>query len=70
VTGYARGAITPFGAARAWPVVADASIAGLPVVAIGGGAHGVNVHLDPADLVTGLGAEVVDVTVPEDAHGR
>src|SRR5574340_1660103 len=25
VTGYARGAITPFGATRTWPVVADAS---------------------------------------------
>jgi Cys-tRNA(Pro)/Cys-tRNA(Cys) deacylase len=69
VTGYPRGAITPFGATRAWPVVADASIVGLPVVAIGGGAHGVNVHLDPADLVAATSAAVVDVTVPEDAPG-
>jgi Cys-tRNA(Pro)/Cys-tRNA(Cys) deacylase len=68
VTGYPRGAITPFGATRAWPVIADASVAGLPVVAIGGGAHGVNVHLAPADLVASLGAEVVDVTVPETAE--
>ena len=67
VTGYPRGAITPFGATRAWPVIADASIVGLPAVAIGGGAHGVNVHLAPADLVAATGAEVVDVTVPEDA---
>ena len=67
VTGYPRGAITPFGATHAWPVIADASISGLPVVAIGGGAHGVNVHLGPGDLVSALGAEVVDVTVPEDA---
>ena len=65
VTGYPRGAITPFGATRAWPVIADASIAWLPVVAIGGGAHGVNVHLAPADLVAALAAEVVDVTAPE-----
>ena len=66
VTGYARGAITPFGSLRAWPVIADASIAGLPVVAIGGGAHGVNVHLAPADLVAATGATVADVTVPDD----
>ena len=66
VTGYPRGAITPFGATRAWPVVADASIVVLPIVAIGGGGHGVNVHLAPADLVAALGAEVVDVTVPEE----
>lgn len=66
VTGYERGAITPFGAARTLPVIADASIAGLERVAIGGGARGVNVHLAPADLTAALAAAVVDVTVPED----
>jgi len=66
VTGYPRGAITPFGSTRAWPVIADASIAELRVVAIGGGAHGVNVHLAPTDLVAALGAEMVDVTVAKD----
>jgi Cys-tRNA(Pro) deacylase len=65
ITGYERGAITPFGALRAWPVVADASIEALEVVAIGGGARGVNVHLAPADLVAATGATVVDVTAPE-----
>ena len=64
-TGYERGAITPFGAARPWPVVADASILDLVRVAIGGGARGVNVHLAPADMVRILGAEVVDVTKPD-----
>ena len=65
ITGYARGAITPFGALRAWPVIADASIEGLATVAIGGGARGVNVHLAPADLLAATGAQVVDITVPE-----
>lgn len=69
ITGYERGAITPFGAARPWPVIADASIAAFDVVAIGGGARGVNVHLAPADLVAATGAEVVDVTVPEEPVG-
>jgi Cys-tRNA(Pro)/Cys-tRNA(Cys) deacylase len=64
-TGYERGAITPFGARRPWPVIADAAITGLDLVAIGGGARGVNVHLAPADLVRLTGAEVVDITVPE-----
>jgi len=67
VTGYERGAITPFGSTRAWPVIADSSIVGLDLVAIGGGAHGVNLHLVPADLVLALGADVVDVTVPDEA---
>jgi Cys-tRNA(Pro)/Cys-tRNA(Cys) deacylase len=63
-TGYVRGAITPFGARRPWPVIADATIEALDVVAIGGGARGVNVHLTPADLVRATGAQVVDITVP------
>ena len=68
-TGYVRYTITPFGSTKAWPVIADASIVDLPVVAIGGGAHGVNLHLAPADLVAALRAEVVDVTQPESAAG-
>jgi Cys-tRNA(Pro) deacylase len=67
VTGYERYAITPFGATRAWPVIADASIVRRPVVAIGGGARGVNVHVAPDDLIRYLGAAVVDVSQPEDA---
>jgi Cys-tRNA(Pro)/Cys-tRNA(Cys) deacylase len=66
VTGYERGTITPFGSARAWPVIADASIRDLERIAIGGGRHGVNVHLAPADLIAATGAEVVDVTTPEE----
>ena len=63
VTGYVRYTITPFGSTRAWPVIADASLTSQPVVAIGGGARGVNLHLAPGDLVRVLGAEVVDVSV-------
>lgn len=64
-TGYVRYTITPFGSTRAWPVIADAAILDQPVVAIGGGARGVNLHLAPADLIAALDAAVVDVTVPE-----
>ena len=65
VTGYVRYTITPFGSTRTWPVIADASLAEQPVVAIGGGARGVNLHLAPQDLVRVLDAEVVDVSVEE-----
>ncbi len=65
VTGYVRGTITPLGSTHAWPVIADASIVELPVVAIGGGRRGVNIHIAPEDLVTATGAEAVDVTAPE-----
>jgi Cys-tRNA(Pro) deacylase len=64
VTGYERYTITPFGATRAWPVVADASIVDLDKVSIGGGRRGVNIHLRPAVLISATNAEVVDVTAP------
>jgi len=63
-TGYERGAITPFGAAKSWPVIADSQVAALDRVAIGGGARGVNLHLAAADLIRTLDADVVDVTKP------
>lgn len=65
-TGYERGAITPFGSSRPWPVIADASITGLDRVAIGGGRRGVNVHLSPPDLIAATAAEVADVTTAEE----
>ena len=61
-TGYERGTITPFGSSTAWPVIADATIAPLERVAIGGGGHGVNLHLAGADLIVFLGADAADVT--------
>ena len=61
-TGYERGATTPFGSTRAWPVLADASIEALDRVAVGGGARGVNLHLAPADLIRHLEATVADVS--------
>ncbi len=67
VTGYPRFSITPFGATRAWPVIADASLAGRDVVSIGGGIRGVNIHLAPGDLFRARGASVVDVSQPETA---
>ena len=65
VTGYERGAITPFGSTNAWPVIADASIEMLDKVAIGGGRRGVNIHIKPADLVAAMRGDVVDVTTSE-----
>jgi Cys-tRNA(Pro) deacylase len=65
VTGYERGAITPFGASRPWPVLIDAAALEPEVVAIGGGARGLNVHLSPTDLADGLGATVADLSVPD-----
>ncbi len=61
-TGYERGAITPFGSKNAWPVVADARIADVDAVSIGGGAHGVSVTIGSGALRELLGAALVPVT--------
>ena len=60
VTGYVRGTITPLGSLAVLPVIADASIAG--TISIGGGALGVALSVDAADLVAALGATVADVS--------
>ena len=61
VTGYARGTITPFGASRAWPVIADERTSE-GTVSIGAGAPGVAIMVDGANLVRVLQATVADVT--------
>ena len=63
VTGYERGTITPFGATIAWPVVADATIAGRSI-SLGAGAHGASVKVDADAAVAALGATLADVTGP------
>ncbi len=68
VTGYERYTITPFGSTTAWPVIADAVITDEPVVAIGGGGFGINLHLAPSDLVVALDARLADVSVEEPPH--
>jgi len=65
VTGYVRYTITPFGSTRAWPVIVDASAMPEPVVSVGGGIRGTNLHLTPADLVASLGASVADLTTAD-----
>lgn len=65
VTGYERYTITPFGSTRAWPVVVDASVMDQPVVSVGGGAFGVNLHVNPSDLTAGLDAAVADVSIDD-----
>ncbi|GAB4099355.1 YbaK/EbsC family protein [Sinomonas halotolerans] len=61
-TGYERGTITPLGSSTAWPVVADAAIAGR--VSMGAGAHGRSAFLDSGELVRALGATVADISDP------
>jgi Cys-tRNA(Pro)/Cys-tRNA(Cys) deacylase len=62
-TGYERGTITPFGSTRAWPVVADETVAGR-AISLGAGAHGVALTANGDDVIQALAAQVADVTDP------
>ncbi|GAA0416201.1 aminoacyl-tRNA deacylase [Leifsonia naganoensis] len=63
-TGYERGTITPFGSTTAWPVVADASIAGRRV-SMGAGEHGSSLFVDADEVIRAYDATVADITDPE-----
>jgi Cys-tRNA(Pro) deacylase len=63
-TGYERGAITPFGATRAWPVIADDRLVGRTIT-VGSGRHGVAVAVEADAAFAALTAQVADVTDPE-----
>jgi Cys-tRNA(Pro)/Cys-tRNA(Cys) deacylase len=50
-TGYVRGGISPLGQRRALPTVVDDSSLGFGTVMVSAGRRGLQVELDPADLV-------------------
>jgi Cys-tRNA(Pro)/Cys-tRNA(Cys) deacylase len=60
VTGYVRGTITPLGSLTTLRVIADESLTGR--ISVGGGAPGVALSVDAAELATALAATVADVT--------
>lgn len=61
VTGYERGTITPFGATKAWPVIADERLRGR-IVTLGAGEHGVAVAVNADDVVEALNATYADIS--------
>jgi Cys-tRNA(Pro) deacylase len=64
-TGFERGAITPLGTTRHWPVIADALLATRGEITLGSGVHDVAIGVDARALLEALHADVVDVSEPE-----
>lgn len=62
-TGYRPGTITPLGASRNWPVLADERLLSGDV-SIGAGRRGWSITIAGSDLIRLLSAEVADVTKP------
>jgi Cys-tRNA(Pro)/Cys-tRNA(Cys) deacylase len=60
-TGYVRGGISPLGQRRRLPTVVDAAALAFPTVFVSAGRRGLQVELEPADLVRVTGAIVADI---------
>lgn len=61
LTGYLRGAVTVLAAKHAFPVFIDETVELWSQVGISGGAHGLEIVLDPADLLRVTGAQMADI---------
>lgn len=61
VTGYKVGGVSPFGQKKRAPTVVDRAALAHAKVFVNGGQRGLQVELDPTDLVAALGATVADI---------
>jgi Cys-tRNA(Pro)/Cys-tRNA(Cys) deacylase len=61
-TGYVTGGISPFGQRSRLPLVVDTSAIAWPTVFVSGGRRGLQVEVDPADLVRITGAVLAAVS--------
>jgi Cys-tRNA(Pro)/Cys-tRNA(Cys) deacylase len=60
-TGYVRGGISPLGQRKRLTTVLDASATGHPTIYISAGRRGLQVELDPADLIRLTGATTASI---------
>ena len=60
-TGYVRGGISPLGQRKALPTVVDDSALGFATVLVSAGRRGLQVELDPADLIRLTGATTASI---------
>jgi Cys-tRNA(Pro)/Cys-tRNA(Cys) deacylase len=60
-TGYVKGGISPFGQRQRSPAVVDRSVLEHATVFVNGGRRGLEIELDPNDLIAALGAIVAPI---------
>lgn len=64
-TGYVLGGISPLGQKRALPTYLDATAAGLARIYVSGGRRGLDLGLDPADLIRITSAVLAPIGRPD-----
>ncbi len=68
VTGYIRGGCSPVGMKRRLPVIIDETCQLFDTIMVSGGRRGLQLELDPNELVAHLGAQMADICKREDSH--
>jgi Cys-tRNA(Pro)/Cys-tRNA(Cys) deacylase len=66
LTGYIRGGVSPLGGKRNYPVYVDQSALEQPIVSVSAGMRGMQVFLDPQDLVRATQAKVAAIGAGEE----
>lgn len=62
ITGYRIGGVSPFGQRRRLPIAIEQAALEQPYVFVNAGGRGLQLRMDPADLVRVAGASVVSLT--------
>ena len=63
VTGYVRGGCSPIGMKKQYPTFIDSTASDFEKIYVSAGQRGLQLCLDPKELVAFVGAELCDVTV-------
>jgi Cys-tRNA(Pro)/Cys-tRNA(Cys) deacylase len=64
LTGYVRGAVTPFALKKPYPIVVDETVELWPIVSVSAGQRGLQIIVTPADLIRVTGATLADIARP------
>ena len=62
VTGYIRGGCSPIGMKKQFPTYIHSSAASLPAIYISAGVRGLQLKIDPAELIAFVGAIVAEIS--------
>lgn len=62
LTGYIRGGCSPIGMKKPFPTFIDSSAMQFPTIFVSAGVRGLQIAINPADLIDFVGAEVADIS--------
>jgi len=64
LVGYVKGAVSPVATRRPWPTFIDASALEHDRISVSAGVRGLQLWIDPRDLIRATGAQVASLTSP------